>query len=261
MINTRKKNGQISQIYSYDFSFFEKKEKEFFYFLGLMASDGNVKNDRTISLSQSGEEGFKLLKNILNKIKSNHKITKYNNSNTITITDKKIVKILEQYNIKPNKTLTYKLPKLNKNELKYFLQGYIDGDGSIGTYNNGNGVFYLTINLVGTKEFIEDLNNLIPIKGNIRKVKQCKNLNELRFYGKKAVDFGFYLYDDICFNHYKLNNFNKFIDNNDYGKKYKKYYNVKDIIIEKLKGGEKVITISNEYDIPYKTIYTWKMRN
>lgn len=253
-------NRQFQKKYDIDYSFFENKEKEFYYFIGLMASDGNVKNNKTFSLAQSGDSGMRLLKSILQKLNSNHTIYKYKNSNSFTITNEKIVNILADYNIVPNKTLIYKLPKLKTTELKYFLQGYIDGDGSIGIYDNGSGTKVLTISFVGTENFIKSVYEQIPIKGNIRHIKKCKNLYELRFYGKKAVDFGYFVYDDICFSNYKIDTFNEFINNNNYGNRYKQYYHTKPIIIEKLKNGESPLTLAKEYNIPYKTVYTWKMR-
>jgi hypothetical protein len=261
MENKLKTCGQYVNKYFLDYSFFEKKEKEFFYLIGLMASDGSVKNKKTFSLSQSGDSGYELLSLILKKLKSNHKIYTYKNSNSFTITDERVVKVLTEYNIYPNKTLTYELPHLNDVELKYFLQGYVDGDGSIGIYDNGNNHKYLVISVVGTENFIKSVNDRLIIKGNIRHIKRCVNLYELRFYGKKALDFGYYLYGDVCFPNYKINIFKEFIKDDVNGIKYKKYYNVKTTIIEKLKSGDPPIKLSKEYNIPYKTIYTWKLRN
>jgi hypothetical protein len=40
-----------------------------------------------------------------------------------------------------------------------------------------------------------------------------------------------------------------------------KYYNVKDLIVDSIKKGENIQTLSKIYNIPIKTLYTWKYRN
>lgn len=251
----------MKHIYSFDFNFFSKKNNTFFYFLGLMASDGNITpNNKRFSLGQSGEHGKDLITFLLNKMGSNHKIYNRKNHFSFSISNEKVVKILSKYNIKPKKTLTYEIPDFNVKELKLFLQGYLDGDGCVGIYDNGLGVKYLSISMVGTERFVKKLNNILSIKGNIRKIGRCKNLFDIRFNGKNAVDLGHFIYDDICYNSYKYNKFKSFINDGDMGNKYMKYYNIKNDIILELKNGVKPIDLQKKYGLPYKTIYTWKTR-
>lgn len=259
MINN---NGKFQIKYSFNEKLGENKEKEFFYFLGLMASDGNVKNDRVFSITQSKDEGLNLLTHIKEILNSNHKISTYEktNSHRITITSKKLVNLLGEYNVVPNKTLIFKLPKLEEKELNFFLQGYIDGDGSIGINDNGKNVKYLQVSFVGTKNFIDDVNEKLKIKGIVRKIKKCKNLYEIRFNGKRAVDFCKEIYSEPITRHYKFKKVKEFLNNDEYGKKYKKYYNVKDEILLKLKEGQSVLDLHHYYKIPYKIIHQWKKR-
>jgi hypothetical protein len=263
-MNTKfEKPGVFAKQYTLDTEFFFDKTKEFYYFIGLMAADGNVrKNKKSFSLSQSNESGKKLIKYILKLFNSDSRIyeNKKHNHFGFTITNPNIVKILNEYNILPNKTITYELPTIPDKMLPYFIQGYIAGDGSIGVYDNGNGIKSIVISFVGTENFILKLNELLPTKGNIRKIKKCKNLFELRFYGKKALDFGHYIYEDICFDDYKIKIFNEFLNDRVNGIKYKKYYKTKPIVIEKLKQGITPIELSKQFNIPYKTVHTWKTR-
>jgi len=260
----RNVKGQFEKKFSINKNFFIEKKENFYYLLGLMASDGNVKNSRTFSLTQSGENGKKLIDFISYIIGSDYPIyhNKKYNYHCLTITDSDVVKILNEYNILPNKTLKYVIPnKINKTYFNYFLQGYIDGDGSVGVYDNGKGVKTLTISLVGTEEFITEVNKRIDVKGNIRKIKKCKNLFELRFYGVKAMDFFYEIYNKKIYESYKYLKIKNFVNNDTLGIKYKKYYYIKNEVINEIKFGIKPSELSIKYNVPLKTIYSWKYRN
>lgn len=252
--------GQFQKEYFYDRETVEKNNTFKYYLIGLLAADGNVHNKR-VTLSQSHDHGKKLLKFVLNNLKSNHKLyhNKKTNSYSFTIFDEWLVNYLQEYNITENKTYKYQLPNIDMNYLPYFLQGYIEGDGSIGIYDNGNGVKYLCLNFVGTKDFIDKISNLVKIKHNITHIKRCENLYEIRFNGKFAVEFCKFVYEDIIVETNKVNTFYKFLTSN-YGEKYMKYYDVKPIIINELKLGKSVLELSKIFKVPYKTIHTWKSR-
>ena len=49
-------------------------------------------------------------------------------------------------------------------------------------------VEYLSVSFVGTKEFIMSCNEMLPVKGAIRK-HNLSSVYEIRWYGKKAVNF------------------------------------------------------------------------
>ena len=259
----KENKGQFRTIYKIDTQFFHDKNKHFYYFLGLMSSDGNVKNDSVFSFTQSNEKGEKLISFVQEFLKSNH--VKYyntkNNSYTITVSNKEIVKILKEFNVIKNKTLSYSLPeKINHQQLKYFLQGYIEGDGSIGIYDNGRGVKSLIVSIVGTEQFIKSLNNKLSSKGNVRKIKKCKNLYEIRYNGKKALDLCYEIYEDPIYSNGKHNSFLNFVNDSEVGKRYKKYYQIKNIVISKLICGFDIGELSKEYGVPKKTLYTWRYR-
>jgi hypothetical protein len=145
--------------------------------------------------------------------------------------------------------------------LKYFIQGYIDGDGCIGIYDNGKGTKSLIVSIVGTEDFINQINERLKTKGNIRKIKKCKNLFEVRYNGKKALDLCYEIYDDVVYKSYKFNNFIIFKNDTTVGLKYKKYYHVKNIILDSIKKGDNIPELSKIYNVPLKTLYTWKYRN
>ena len=177
----------------------------------------------------------------------------------ISVTSNKFVKILENYNIVNSKSLIYKLPVLNtEDELRSFTRGYVDGDGSIGIYGNGKGYKCLVISFVGTKEFIDSIGGKLPIKYSNKLDKKRNNCWELRWYGKKAYEFGDWLYKNK--NLFKSNKFIKFT-NNKKPNYISDYYNDKKEIVKKLLlEGKSVSKISEETKIPFQTIYRWKKK-
>lgn len=258
------KQGRFTKRYFVNEDFFTEKGFGFYYLLGLLGADGNVKNNKTFSISQSGKHGKDLINYISKLIESTYPIYyhKQNNSYCLTVTNETIVNILTEYNIIPNKTLNFTLSKkINDEYFRYFLQGYIDGDGSIGIYDNGSGVKTPIISLVGTEEFILATHKKLKTRGNIRQIKRCQNLFEIRFYGKKVLDLYFEIYHDgVIYESYKYNKLLKFVQDDTVGGRYKKYYSIKNEIIEQINEGVKILTLSNQYGIPIKTLYSWKYR-
>jgi len=258
----RNEKGRFTKKYVIDENFFKIKSNEFYYLIGLMSSDGNVKNHKTFSISQSNEYGKELIEFFSKLINSTYPIYNKDNIYSLTITNSEFVKVLNEYGVKPEKTLVFELSeKINYTELKYFVQGYIDGDGSIGIYDNGKGVKSLVVSIVGTEKFINQLNDKLTSKGNIRKIKTCKNLYEIRYNGKKALDLCYEIYEDVIYQSHKYNNFVRFINDDSLGKKYKKYYHLKNKVIGEIKSNYDLKTLSEKYHIPIKTLYTWKYRN
>lgn len=167
---------------------------------GLLAADGYVSNDgRYWNLSQSADKGRELVEVVKNMIDSTAEIrsrkTKLgSDAHSLHTTSKKMCDDLERlYGVVTRKTYTYSGPS-DERFTKEFIRGYIDGDGCIGRYRTGACDDYLVITMVGTPEFIARLNKTIPVKGSEYRVKNSKNLTELRWNGSRAFDFGNWLY-------------------------------------------------------------------
>ena len=248
--------------YSLNECFFDEIGDTQLWLIGLLAADGWVSKN-LIGLSQSGTHGKEVIDYVKNILQYDGKIYTATTTNelaySISVTSTKFVKILERYNIVKNKSLLYKLPELScENELRSFIRGYIDGDGSIGVYNNGKGYESLVISFVGTKEFIDVIGDKLPIKFSNKLDKKRNNCWELRWYGKKAYDFGDWLYKNK-----NLFNSNKFITFANYNRPnyIADYYDEKKEIVKKLLlEGKSVSKISEETKIPFQTIYKWKKK-
>ena len=82
--------------------------------------------------------------------------------------------IWEQLNAKgciPCKTLVLRFPTKNifenNNLIRHFIRGYFDGDGTMGLYNGKYGRMF-NCSFAGTKEFLEQVEKELGIKGCIR---------------------------------------------------------------------------------------------
>lgn len=215
---TRSKNNTDKRIHSVNDFFLRKDCNEKYYFLGLMASDGyvtfNQKNNcKTIGISQSGESGLKIiqyLKQLLNYTGPilSHKPKNGKTSYSLCFRSVTLFDDLNFNNIVPNKTKNFCVPDYilqDENKLKYFLIGYIDGDGCIGIYKN-----MLSISFVCSFFMYKQLKNLKLFK-SARFAKGCGgNVMDIRFNGEKAIEFAQWLYKHI--NVFKSHKYNKYMD-------------------------------------------------
>ena len=95
--------------------------------------------------------------------------------------------------------MIYKYPEnLDLSLLRYFLRGYIDGDGSIGSYYKAgdiaNKIPSLRVSFVGTHAFIKRCVDLIPMNGF--SIAKNRNIACGCIVGWKAVEFCKWLYKE-----------------------------------------------------------------
>ena len=209
-IITKKRDRCFKRIYTMNDRFLQIESNEKYYFLGLMASDGNLYPvTNTITFSQSGTEGLKLIEYLKEILSTNYNILKSKPKKGqmvyhLYMRSKLLWEDLNKNNIVPKKTYDFTIPNYileDLTKLKYFLIGYIDGDGSIGVYNN-----MLVISFVCSFSMYKQLKELKLFK----RARFCKkkSVMDIRFNGVKAVDFGDFLYSNIeCFKSYKYKKF------------------------------------------------------
>lgn len=131
-----KKSGDYRTYYC-NFDFFEKMDcEEKAYWVGFIAADGAVvvrQNQSSLTISLSSKDRNHLEK-FKKSIESEHKIRDYKingfDVSSISISNRKLIKDLKQYNIIQNKSLVYSMPENVPDDLlNHFIRGYIDGDG------------------------------------------------------------------------------------------------------------------------------------
>jgi len=250
--------------YNINEDYFKVLNSESLWLVGLLAADGWIKKDRFIGISQSGDEGEDMIEEVKRLLEYNaptyEKDTIGRKAYSINITSNKIVNDLSKFNIVPSKSLIYELPELNGDDFRDYLRGYIDGDGSVGVYDNGNGYEYVVISFVGTKDFVEKCSELTPIKySGLRDLKRSENCWEIRWYGKRAIEFGNWVYyNKDLYKSKKFCIFDHYIKNNK--PDYLVYEEKKEEVKKLLTDGKKVMEVSKITGIPFQTIYTWRKK-
>lgn len=202
-------------------NFFKLKTPEMFWLLGMIASDGNIKNDKIWDISQSGENGFNIINYITKLINHSNKIytkhTKGKDAHSIVISSSEMVKDLKKYKIMERKTLSlnfdYSIFNNNQEHFKSFIRGYIDGDGCVSVSHQKN-IRILNISFVGNHNFINDLCSYLPYK-HYSKSKR-NNITQISYSGESAVRFCDWLYsNDDLYKHYKYQKYLNYINSND----------------------------------------------
>lgn len=123
-------NGQ--SFYTKDFSLIERPNKDTFYFLGLIFSDGHLKNNNRLTLELHQEDKY-ILKELRNCLVPSAGLTKRKNCYKLEITSKYLGDLLNNfgfYNTSKSKN-ELSLENIPKHELNNFIRGYFDGDGSV----------------------------------------------------------------------------------------------------------------------------------
>ena len=179
---------------------FEKIDnEEKAYWLGFLYADGHVseKNNR-IELALK-EDDLNHIIEFKSFMDSDHvigkKIKKIGDkeyvSYRIGFSNIKIKNDLVKLGCTPNKTHTLKFPKLKKSLVRHFIRGYFDGDGCVrkGTTTK------ITIEILGTDEFLKQMGNHFEVNNHIYSFKHSK-IKRFVVSGEKAIRILNYLYKD-----------------------------------------------------------------
>lgn len=153
------------------------------YWLGFLYADGcvmvrerNNKKSHILEISLN-EDDITHLEKFKMCLKSNspikHKIIKEKyKACRLNICNKKICEDLIKLGCTPRKSLTLTFPteeQVPKELIPHFIRGYLDGDGCV--FNNGE---EKKIGFVGTKNILENIQNIMYDKFGLRKVKMQK---------------------------------------------------------------------------------------
>ena len=199
------------------------------YIFGFWIADGNMaKNRNTISFASKDYDLIIMIKSLL---KSEHKISKYNNAFLLPITNKTIYNDLIKLGGIPAKSLIIQFPEVPDKYLSHFIRGFLDDDG--GFYIKKNGKYkYLTAAFTGNIDFLTALKN--KIKENIDIDSASFNISHrnepnhnqriyyLSYLNKKAIALGDYLYQGS--------------ENLRLERKFKIYEKMKEEMVKKLEG-------------------------
>lgn len=179
------------------------------YWLGFLYADGYITakgNSVGLTLAEKDIEHLKKYNNFLKYPKGcivyKNGVGKYGNqlwACSTTIGDDHLWQSLYNKGCVPNKSLILKFPteeQVPSNLLRHFIRGYCDGDGSLGIYNKGNSICF-----IGTKDFLEGVQNFLDIKGSLyHKPEKAEEVHVLKYGSTKAFKVAEILYKDnsIC---------------------------------------------------------------
>lgn len=123
-------NSEQHQTYRLDHSVFDDKNEDLMYWLGFIASDGNI-HDNCLNITTHSDDAYHL-QSFLDFCKSTHLVKKNKNENTsrVDIRNRKLAETLTELGITKNKSLTFS-PTKEMCESNSFWRGMIDGDGCI----------------------------------------------------------------------------------------------------------------------------------
>lgn len=167
-----------NKTHNIDIKFFETESPDFYYFLGLMITDGWVSDQGSISLSMTDRD---VIDYVISKIGYTNSVfektsKRYPNAKpmyTISFRNQTAFEILKKYGICPRKTLTAKFPRVPNAYLSDFVRGVFDGDGSIYVRQRreGNSLQHEFSIVSASSEFIYDLGRAMSEQANLQSVK------------------------------------------------------------------------------------------
>ncbi len=189
-----KSSGEMNSLPINHYSFSKITSHEIAYWIGFLASDGNIYNNM-IKLMLSTVDKDHILK-FKQFLKSEHKIlfntnkigSKIFTQCGISFRSNKICKDLAKHNIISNKSKTLQLSKkIPSKYISSYLLGIFDGDGCISISNN-----QANITLTSSKEVCYKVQNILIKKcgisqNKIKSYKKSPNTFALRYNGNKQV--------------------------------------------------------------------------
>ena len=209
------------------------------YWLGFIYADGSISSQPLKNLTRKNynfeislqkhdmEHLYKF--NKFMKYKGNHVTTReYIDKQTgkiyascrWTITNKHLWETLNNYGCIPKKSLVLKFPDIsifnNTNLIRHFIRGYFDGDGCISYYKVNNTICKPTCSLIGTKEFLNSIKELLN--------EQQIIVNSIIHKDKRHITSNTYIFSitnietNIKFLNFLYNNSNVYLD-----RKYNRY--------------------------------------
>ncbi len=189
------------------------------YWLGFIYADGYIANDGQFEISLKDSDYTHLLKLATFcdfdklKVKSKQK-TNFPNCFRcrMSFATQHLKERFNNIGIVPRKSLILTFPTFLKKDLeRHFIRGYFDGDGSISLVKLKTKSPAKSVSLLGTKEFLETVLNVLNFKTiSLKKDKRHQNNTySINFNRKDGIKFLDYMYKDS--NIYLERKYNKYL--------------------------------------------------
>ncbi len=235
------------------------------WLIGFIAADGSIGKRNQVNFSQSGDEGLQLVKIVKSMLGVHGQIYEYKPkkgrvSYSISFTSDIICADLSRYEIVPRKSLTYKFPStLDVSVYPHFIRGYIDGDGCVGIYGINRSP-YLLVSWCGSSDFIEECSERVPFNFSSKtNFKRSPGVSEIRYYGRKAVDVGRWIWQARNLPETKkIKIYKEFLSDYFPSTKYAVYQRKKEMAYLLLDEGMSPLNISALIGVSFETVYKWR---
>lgn len=163
------------------------------YWLGFIFADGYVSRENNFELSLALKDVSHLnkFKDFL-KYEGNIYIDQKVGRCRLQFQDSKIVNSLKSLGCVNRKSLVLVFPQIDSSFYSHFIRGYFDGDGCI-----NNPKYSISVDIVGTRSFLESIHNIVQISKTKIKHRQKQHSPEVfvsSFSGEDARCFGRYIY-------------------------------------------------------------------
>lgn len=201
-------NKELNRNYFQDIDSYDKA-----YFLGFMATDGNVgKNSNSVSITLSEKDSY-ILEVFREKIGNENPLYvlerngRKNKEVTFHLKSEKIKNDLSKYGVIPNKTFSIGPPfDINNDLMSHFIRGLIDGDGFISYKSHQIGFCGNEKMVTFVRDYLCDLLGVYKVKV----IKAQEHLWQITWASKKDIKkIGEYIYNNKCecYLHRKYDNY------------------------------------------------------
>lgn len=198
----RKRKYQLNENY---FELIDSEDKA--YWLGFIAADGCVYGNE-LKIELAGKDVDHLYK-FRKAIESTHPVKEFIRDDKwgkykkcwIRLKSKKLIKDLENLEIKSRKTKNLQWIQVNDNLMKHFIRGYVDGDGSFySAIRNNRKSKSCSFKVTSTQDVCNGIKNILMKECSLSDIKLEKHSSytyTLRWGGRlQAFKIGKYLYED-----------------------------------------------------------------
>lgn len=172
------------------FAFDSIQTEEQAYWLGFFYADGNVnhyKGSKKVELGLKEEDyghlqKFSKFMSYRGKIYYRESVKAYR----VYFGSQKVHDDLVRLGCVEKKSLVLTFPSFDivpEHLIRHFIRGYFDGDGCIAIKHNVRGTIRKTVSLLGTKEFLTSLLQILPFQlPNLPIVKKCNDNDSNNYY-------------------------------------------------------------------------------
>jgi hypothetical protein len=184
--------SQNARKYHINQDYFKTWSSNMAYVLGLWFADGCIYNDRMFDITLHAKDKY-ILKQVAKELAYEGKLYDYvdRQASRINFSCVVIYRDIVSLGGTENKSLTVKFPIVPDKYLADFIRGYFDGNGCIMNLKGGR---INTAFTCGSKEFLDDLLEILTTKANVKGGSYDASCLSLKFGKRDSIRIGEFMY-------------------------------------------------------------------